>query len=105
MQGEGEEDAKVYKRAHLGESLGQLYFNDEVGRLLLLLLDSSSVSSVGTSNEVCGTLHAPQHRSAVAELHQSLRWMGCSISHVMLTLCLFNACPAAQDVGRAGQGG
>jgi hypothetical protein len=69
MQGEGEEEAKVYKRAHLGESLGQLYFNDEVGHVLLLLMDSSSVSSVDTSNQVRSTLHAPQDRLAVAEVH------------------------------------
>lgn len=37
MQGEGEEEAKVYKKAHLGESLGQLYYNEEVGLVLLLL--------------------------------------------------------------------
>ncbi|WIA13332.1 hypothetical protein OEZ85_006915 [Tetradesmus obliquus] len=28
-KGEGEEEAKVYKKAHLGESLGQLYYNEE----------------------------------------------------------------------------
>jgi hypothetical protein len=69
MQGEGEEEAKVYKRAHLGESLGQLYFNDEVRHVLLLLLDSSSVSSVDTSNQVSSTIHAQQDRSAVDEVH------------------------------------
>jgi hypothetical protein len=58
MQGEGEDEAKVYKKAHLGESLGQLYFNDEVGLVLLLLGQqfSSCVQNFTAATESALTL-------------------------------------------------
>jgi hypothetical protein len=67
MQGEGEEEAIVYKKAHLGESLGQLYYHDEVGHVLLLGQQFTFIWCVCWVQR-----HSLQHHLCVYSCHRSV---------------------------------